>query len=105
MLSRVGGMTEVKTEAISPVPVRSARGYFVLTGGVTGVVGAAIAYSLYSDSLSALGIPDPGFPVSFGLPFVRGMATMFGFIGVGSVLMSAFGTPPAGGWRPRHRWL
>ncbi|MCF6778545.1 bifunctional copper resistance protein CopD/cytochrome c oxidase assembly protein [Corynebacterium sp. MC-21] len=87
-------MTEVKTKAGSSVPVRSATGYFVLAGLVAGIVGAAIGYSLYSESLSALGIPDPGFSVSFGLPFVRGLATMFGFIGVGSFLMSAFGTPP-----------
>ena len=82
-------MTEVKTKAGSSVPVRSATGYFVLAGLVAGIVGAAIGYSLYSESLSALGIPDPGVSVSFGLPFVRGLATMFGFIGVGSFLMSA----------------
>ncbi|MDN8579114.1 cytochrome c oxidase assembly protein [Corynebacterium bovis] len=61
---------------------------------VAGVVGAWVSFSFLGLSLAALGIPDPGKLTTVGLPFVRSAGTLFACLGVGSFLMSAFGTPP-----------
>lgn len=60
---------------------------------MAGVIAAVIGDAFLGDSLAALGIPDPGQVTTWGLPLVRGIGTVLACLGIGSFLMSAFGTP------------
>ena len=58
------------------------------------VVAGAVSQAMAGESLAALGIPDPGWPTTFGLPALRGAAWMLAALTVGSFLFSAFFIPP-----------
>lgn len=61
---------------------------------VAAVVAGAVSQAMAGESLAALGIPDPGWPTTFGLPALRGAAWMLAALTVGSFLFSAFLIPP-----------
>ena len=67
---------------------------YIAAALVAGIVGAVISVEFLGESLAALGVPDPGSATTFGLPFLRSVATLIGCMGVGGFLMSAFGAPP-----------
>lgn len=62
---------------------------------VAGLVGGTIAYSFLSESLAALGIPDPGAVTTYGLPFFRAVAWMLAALSIGSFMFSAFYISPS----------
>ena len=74
--------------------VRSSWPIYLLAVVVAGLVGGAIGYSFLGDSLAALGIPDPGFATSFGLPFFRAVAWILAALSVGSFMFAAFYISP-----------
>lgn len=39
---------------------------------VAAVIAGAVSQAMAGESLAALGIPDPGWPTTFGLPALRG---------------------------------
>ncbi|AEG82236.1 putative membrane protein [Corynebacterium ulcerans 809] len=61
---------------------------------VAGLVGALISWGFLSESLAALGIPDPGPVTTAGLPFFRAAGWMLAALGVGSFMFSAFFVSP-----------
>ena len=61
---------------------------------VAGIVGATISWGFLSESLEALGIPDPGPLTTAGLPFFRSGALMLMCLSVGSFYFAAFLTSP-----------
>ncbi|QNE90067.1 bifunctional copper resistance protein CopD/cytochrome c oxidase assembly protein [Corynebacterium incognita] len=70
--------------------VRATWPYVLLTVVLAGVVGGGISMFFLADSLAALGIPDPGVPTTFGLPFFRAVAWILMAVTVGSFMASAF---------------
>ena len=70
--------------------VRPTWPLYVLFFVVAGVVGGTISWGFLSDSLAALGIPDPGFVTTAGLPFLRAAGWMIAALSVGSFLASTF---------------
>lgn len=74
--------------------VRSTWPIYLLAVVVAGLVGGTIGYSFLGDSLAALGIPDPGFATSFGLPFFRAVGWILAALSVGSFMFSAFYISP-----------
>lgn len=67
---------------------------YALAVVVAGLVGGTIGYSLLGGSLAALGIPDPGFATSFGLPFFRAVSWILSALSVGSFMFAAFYISP-----------
>lgn len=61
---------------------------------VAGLVGTTIAWGFLTESLAALGIPDPGHLTTAGLPFLRAVGWMLAALAVGSFLTSSFLIPP-----------
>lgn len=61
---------------------------------MAGLIAALIGDAYLGDSLAALGIPDPGQVTTWGVPLVRGTGTVLACLGIGSFLMSAFGSAP-----------
>ncbi|GAA1471427.1 cytochrome c oxidase assembly protein [Corynebacterium felinum] len=61
---------------------------------VAGTTGAIISYGFLSESLAALGIPDPGPLTTAGLPFLRATAWMLAALATGSFMFAAFFTSP-----------
>lgn len=57
---------------------------------VAGLVGTTIAWGFLTESLAALGIPDPGHLTTAGLPFLRAVGWMLAALAVGSFLTSSF---------------
>lgn len=57
---------------------------------VAGLVGTTIAWGFLTESLAALGIPDPGHLTTAGLPFLRALGWMLAALAVGSFLTSSF---------------
>lgn len=80
-----GGAVPVKNSR-----VRSTWPLYVLFIVVAGIVGGSISWGFLSDSLAALGIPDPGNLTTAGLPFLRAAAWMVAALSVGSFLTSTF---------------
>lgn len=70
--------------------VRPTWPYVLLAVVLAGVVGGGISMFFLADSLAALGIPDPGVPTTFGLPFFRAVAWILMAVMVGSFMASAF---------------
>ncbi|AOS62381.1 cytochrome c oxidase assembly protein [Actinoalloteichus hymeniacidonis] len=67
----------------------------LLPGAVFAIVLAALLTGLSSDELTAaLGLPDPGAMVEFGLPVVRVVAELGAMVCIGSLLFAAFLVPP-----------
>ncbi|QNQ90861.1 copper resistance protein [Corynebacterium poyangense] len=58
--------------------------------GFAGIVGAWISFGLLTDSLAALGIPDPGPLTTIGYPLFRAIGWMVAALSVGSFLASSF---------------
>lgn len=69
---------------------RSTWPLYLLFFLIAGVVGAWISFGLLTDSLIALGIPDPGPLTTVGYPFFRAVGWMLAALGVGSFLSSGF---------------
>ncbi|WP_081610289.1 cytochrome c oxidase assembly protein [Corynebacterium doosanense] len=67
---------------------------YALAVVVAGLVGGTIGYSFLGESLAVLGIPDPGFATTFGLPFFRAVAWILSALSVGSFMFSAFYISP-----------
>ncbi|NLZ57860.1 MAG: copper resistance protein, partial [Corynebacterium sp.] len=80
-----GGAAPVKNRR-----VRSTWPLYVLFVILAGIVGGTISWGFLSDSLAALGIPDPGAITTAGLPFLRGSAWIVAALSVGSFLTSTF---------------
>ncbi|MBC3185012.1 bifunctional copper resistance protein CopD/cytochrome c oxidase assembly protein [Corynebacterium sp. zg-331] len=83
------------TALAAPEPQRRSQArlswpLYLLFSLVAGGVGAAISWGFLSESLAALGIPDPGRLTTAGLPFFRAVGWMMASLGVGSFLASAF---------------
>lgn len=74
--------------------VRPTWPLYLLFFGVAGLVGATISFGLLTDSLVALGIPDPGPVTTWGLPFFRAVGWMLAALSVGSFMFSAFYISP-----------
>lgn len=66
----------------------------VCAAGFAGLVAGFISLFFLSDSLAALGIPDPGRLTTFGLPFFRGVGWVLMALAVGSFMASAFFIAP-----------
>lgn len=77
------------------LPARVAWPFYLVAVVVAAVVAGAVAQSFVGESLAALGIPDPGWPTTFGLPALRAAAWMCAALSVGSFLFSSFLFPPA----------
>lgn len=74
--------------------VRPTWPLYLLFFGVAGLVGATISFELLTDSLVALGIPDPGPVTTWGLPFFRAVGWMLAALAIGSFMFSAFYISP-----------
>lgn len=74
--------------------IGSPIGLYIGAALLAGVVASVIGAAFLGQSLTALGLPDPGPATSWGLPLVRGIGTLAACIGIGGFLMSALGTPP-----------
>ncbi len=74
--------------------VRPTWPLYLLVLTVAGLVGGTIAYAFLSESLAALGIPDPGPVTTFGLPFFRAVGWMLAALSVGSYMFAAFYISP-----------
>ncbi|MDO4631120.1 MAG: cytochrome c oxidase assembly protein [Corynebacterium sp.] len=64
---------------------------------VAGVTGAIVSWGFLSESLAALGIPDPGAITTAGLPLLRAGAWLLAALAVGSFLFASFLTSPRQG--------
>ena len=67
---------------------------YLLFHAVAGLVGATISFGFLTDSLVALGIPDPGPVTTWGLPFTRAVGWMLAALAVGSFMFSSFYISP-----------
>ncbi|WP_293770998.1 cytochrome c oxidase assembly protein [uncultured Corynebacterium sp.] len=87
----VGGdaVTAARPQA-SPRAARGSVGVYLVLGVIAGLAAGVISLFFLSDSLAALGIPDPGRLTTFGLPFLRAAAWIAMATCVGSYLVSAF---------------
>ncbi|QAU51810.1 cytochrome c oxidase assembly protein [Corynebacterium pelargi] len=70
--------------------VRSMWPLYLLFFLVAGSVGAMISWGFLSESLAALGIPDPGPFTTAGLPFFRAVGWLMAALATGSFLASTF---------------
>ncbi|WKD58821.1 cytochrome c oxidase assembly protein [Corynebacterium caspium] len=70
--------------------VRKTWPLYILFIGVAGLVGMGISWGFLTESLAALGIPDPGRITTASLPFLRAASWMLVSLGVGSFLASGF---------------
>ncbi|MDO5669057.1 MAG: cytochrome c oxidase assembly protein [Corynebacterium sp.] len=87
--------TETVTRAsISEKKVRPTWPLYLLFFGVAGLVGATISFEFLTDSLVALGIPDPGPVTTWGLPFFRAVGWMLAALAIGSFMFAAFYISP-----------
>ena len=90
-----GDNSPVKKSVDSPVQKNSSTvkitwPFYVLFACVAGLVGAILAWGFLSNSLAALGIPDPGPVTTAGLPFLRAVGWIVAALSVGSFLASTF---------------
>lgn len=74
--------------------VRNTWPLYLLFALVAGLVGAILAWGFLSESLSALGIADPGPVTTAGLPFLRAVGWIVASLSVGSFLASTFFIAP-----------
>ncbi len=74
--------------------VRPTWPLYLLFFTVAGLVGATISYAFLTESLTSLGIPDPGFVTTYGLPFFRAVGWMLAALSVGSYMFAAFYISP-----------
>ena len=74
--------------------VKAAWPFYLAAVLVAAVIAGVVAQSFVGESLAVLGIPDPGWPTTFGLPALRGAGWMLAALAVGSFLFSAFLIPP-----------
>src|SRR5699024_8835521 len=81
---------KASTSAARNRRVRPTWSLYVLFFVVAGVVGGTISWGFLSDSLAALGIPDPGVVTTAGLPFLRAAGWMIAALSVGGFLASTF---------------
>lgn len=93
-MSTTAAVDQSSRSAGSAGKVRSTWPLYLLFFTIAGLVGGVISYSFLSESLVALGIPDPGIPTTFGLPFFRAVGWMLAALSIGSFLFSAFYISP-----------
>ncbi|MDY5786289.1 bifunctional copper resistance protein CopD/cytochrome c oxidase assembly protein [Corynebacterium sp.] len=74
--------------------VRSAWTFYLTALAVSALIAGGVSQVFLTESLAALGIPDPGALTTFALPALRGTAWMLVALAVGSFLFSAFLIPP-----------
>lgn len=74
--------------------IRKSAGWYLLFAAVGGVLAGALSLVFNMDSRSTLGIPDPGAITTFGFPFAKAAGELLAALGVGSFMLSAFGTKP-----------
>ncbi|MFP7364209.1 cytochrome c oxidase assembly protein [Corynebacterium callunae] len=83
-----------QTGTIKKSRVRVSWPLYILFACVAGLVGAILSWGFLSDSLAALGIPDPGPITTAGLPFLRAVGWILASLSVGSFLASTFFISP-----------
>lgn len=74
--------------------VRPTWPLYLLFFTIAGLVGGTISYNFLTESLAALGIPDPGFITTYGLPFFRAAGWVLAALSVGSFLFATFFISP-----------
>ena len=74
--------------------VQAAWPFYLTSILLAGILAGTLGQLFSGESLAVLGIPDPGWPTTFGLPAVRGAAWMLAALASGSFLFSAFLIPP-----------
>ncbi|WJY68645.1 cytochrome c oxidase assembly protein [Corynebacterium auris] len=90
-------MAETVTKARPSRAVRAAWPIYAAGLVIAAVVAGSISEVFLSESLAALGIPDPGVVTTFGLPALRGAVWVLTALAAGSFLFSAFLVPPRRG--------
>ncbi|ALC06602.1 hypothetical protein CDES_11155 [Corynebacterium deserti GIMN1.010] len=85
---------KVTDKVTNKTPVRNTWPLYVLFIAVAGVVGAVLAWGFLSESLAALGIPDPGPVTTAGLPFLRAAGWILAALSAGSFMASTFFITP-----------
>lgn len=80
----------------SPVSRRdsSTSAVFFLCAMIAGVVAVALAGLTMTESLTQLGVSDPGDVTNYGIPFLRAAGEIAAVITIGSLLLAAFLVPP-----------
>nr|WP_296778561.1 cytochrome c oxidase assembly protein [Rhodococcus sp. (in: high G+C Gram-positive bacteria)] len=91
-------MAAPEVDTTEPAPKTSAAvastSVFVTAGIIAAIVAALVISLSASDALVLLGIPDPGFATTYGLPAVRAAGEIAASIAIGSFLLAAFLVPP-----------
>ena len=93
-MSAVQEQETVTRASISEKKVRPTWPLYLLFFVVAGLVGATISFEFLTDSLVALGIPDPGPVTTWGLPFFRAVGWMLAAVAIGSFMFAAFYISP-----------
>lgn len=78
------------TQTVTGEKYQNSKFLYVFFAAIAGVVGAMISWAFLSESLAALGIPDPGPITTAGLPFLRSAGLMVAALAVGSFLAASF---------------
>lgn len=87
-------MSETVTSTRPARSVRTSWPIYVTSFVIAAVVAGSISEVFLSESLAALGIPDPGVVTTFGLPALRGVVWVLTALAAGSFMFSAFLIPP-----------
>lgn len=74
--------------------VQAAWPFYLTSVLLASIVAGALSQLFAGESLAVLGIPDPGWPTTFGLPAARAAVWMLAALATGSFLFSAFLIPP-----------
>lgn len=72
--------------------VRKSAGWYITFVLIGGILAGLLSLAFNMDSRATLGIPDPGAITTFGFPFVKAAGELLACLGVGSFMLSAFGT-------------
>lgn len=90
-----GGVSSPVNKAqVKSSKVRITWPFYVLFAFVAGLVGAILAWGFLSESLAALGIPDPGPMTTAGLPFFRAVGWIVAALSAGSFMATTFFISP-----------
>ena len=90
-----GGVSSpVNKSQVKSSKVRITWPFYVLFAFVAGLVGAILAWGFLSESLAALGIPDPGPMTTAGLPFLRAVGWFVAALSAGSFMAPSFFISP-----------
>lgn len=90
-----GGVSSpVNKSQVKSSKVRITWPFYVLFAFVAGLVGVILAWGFLSESLAALGIPDPGPMTTAGLPFLRAVGWIVAALSAGSFMATTFFISP-----------